>query len=464
MKIQKKKISRKIALFGAAAIILISAITSIYFFSDLTDTSAETSVSAEKNNRETIDLFSRADIDDYLYEKNWISVTKAKNQIESRIRLALQVHSVGSRISAAVVLPDRSIATGVAFKFLLGDSENVLTEYIDEDMDGQIVIEDLKKGMYVLSLSELKGVVLPDPVSISVEGEVAFVPVADIVEKVVSEESIVVADEDAAFGNVTVPETTVPETAAPETTVQETTVTPETGSSSNQETSETSPPQSFLTGWQTIDGLKHFYNNEGIRVSKAGVDVSKYQGNIDWNAVKAAGVDFAMIRLGFRGYGSGALVLDSYYLQNIRGAEAAGLSVGVYFFSQAITETEAVEEASMVLQYVRGYHITCPIAFDTEFVDADARANNLSASDRTTIALAFLQTIENSGYTASLYANKSFLYNQLELSRLSGYQTWLAHYVSMTDYAYDYKMWQYTDRGMVNGISTGVDLNVWLDY
>ncbi|SHJ54973.1 glycoside hydrolase family 25 protein [Parasporobacterium paucivorans] len=471
MKMKNTRFNGRLIVIGASAVVLASAAGTAFVFTDHTDTSAETSVAPEDGTVDKAALLTREDIENYLYEKNLISMAHAHELLASRPVLTLKVSSVGSRVSVKIVLPDGNLATGNLFVITLTDEAGTRTEYTNNDMDGWIIIDNLEKGDYAVSMNEMKDFVTPASPTVTVEGEVAPVAVANIEEKVVSEAKIVVAEEDAAYGNVTTAET-VQDTPAPETTA----------SAPTETSAETSVQPVFtgwqtfdgstyyydgtgnrVTGWQTIGGLKYYFNESGVKSSKVGVDVSRYQYAIDWAAVKASGVDYAIIRLGYRGYGSGALVLDPYYIQNIRGASAAGLQVGVYFFSQAITETEAVEEASMVLEYIRGYNISCPVAFDTEFVNDVARANNLSATDRTTIALAFCRTIANAGYTSTVYASKSFLYNNLELSRLSGYQTWLAHYVNMTDYAYDYDMWQYTSKGSINGISTGVDLNVWLN-
>ncbi|MDD3429712.1 MAG: GH25 family lysozyme [Oscillospiraceae bacterium] len=214
-----------------------------------------------------------------------------------------------------------------------------------------------------------------------------------------------------------------------------------------------------VTGWQVINGVNYYFDADGVRGNAIGVDVSKYQGNIDWNAVKNSGVSFAFIRVGYRGYSTGKIVEDPYFRKNIQGATAAGLKVGVYFFSQAITTAEAVEEASMVLEAVRGYNLAYPIAFDTEWVGDGARADNLSKSHRTSVAVAFCETIRNSGYRASVYASKSWFYNQLEYNRVSNYIIWLAHYTNQTDFAHRYDIWQYTSSGVVNGIPGRVDMN-----
>ena len=217
-----------------------------------------------------------------------------------------------------------------------------------------------------------------------------------------------------------------------------------------------------VTGTQVIQGITYYFDKDGKMGSRIGIDVSKYQGNIDWKAVKNAGIEFAIIRVGYRGYGTGVLVEDPYFRQNIRGATAAGIKVGVYVFSQAITTQEAVEEASMCIEAVKGYNLAYPIFFDTEYSTSNrtGRADGLSKSHRTTIAKAFCETVRNAGYKAGIYASKSWFYNQLDYSQISSYHIWVAHYASATDFAYRYDIWQYTGSGTCAGIGGAVDMNI----
>lgn len=203
-------------------------------------------------------------------------------------------------------------------------------------------------------------------------------------------------------------------------------------------------------------------NNSGNQIVwKKGVDVSKYQGTIDWNKVKASGIDFAIIRVGYRGYGTGVLVEDSSFKQNIKGATAAGLKVGLYFYSQAINEAEAVEEASMVLSLCKGYNITYPIYFDTEKVDGGTgRADTISRSQRTANAVAFCETIRNAGYRPGVYSYASWFYNQLNMANLTKYSIWIAQYRNELSFDYSYDIWQYTSTGTVPGIPQSTDMNV----
>ena len=237
------------------------------------------------------------------------------------------------------------------------------------------------------------------------------------------------------------------------------------------------------TGWQNIDGATYYYDpathqpvtgnqviqgnvytfgaDGALNRTARGIDVSKFQGSIDWNAVKADGITFAIIRCGYRGYGSGALVEDSTYRANIRGAINAGLKVGVYFYSQATNEAEAVEEASMVLSLVSGYSLPLGVYYDTEKVAGDTgRADTISAAQRTACAVAFCETIRNSGYSAGVYSYASWFYNSLNFANISKYNTWIAQYRDTLNFSYKYNIWQYTGSGHVNGISKPVDMNI----
>lgn len=237
------------------------------------------------------------------------------------------------------------------------------------------------------------------------------------------------------------------------------------------------------TGWQEIDGATYYYDpathqpvtgsqviqgnvytfgaDGALNRTARGIDVSKFQGSIDWNAVKADGITFAIIRCGYRGYGSGALVEDSTYRANIRGAINAGLKVGVYFYSQAVNEAEAVEEASMVLSLVGGYSLPLGVYYDTEKVAGDSgRADGISAAQRTACAVAFCETIRNAGYRAGVYSYASWFYNSLNFANISKYNTWIAQYRDTLNFSYKYNIWQYTGSGRVNGISKPVDMNI----
>ena len=199
----------------------------------------------------------------------------------------------------------------------------------------------------------------------------------------------------------------------------------------------------------------------------AGVDVSEHQGTIDWQQVKDAGFEFAILRIGYRGMTEGGLNVDATFEENYQGATAAGLKVGVYFFSQAITQEEAREEADFVLQALNGRSLDYPIVFDWEtpipsesLPAEDLRAYNMSGEVVTAMAKAFCQRIEENGYTPCVYTNKSMAYNTFNLEELKDYPLWYAEYQPAPSLYYDFQIWQYSASGTVPGISGSVDLNL----
>ncbi|MCR5419122.1 MAG: N-acetylmuramoyl-L-alanine amidase [Lachnospiraceae bacterium] len=195
-----------------------------------------------------------------------------------------------------------------------------------------------------------------------------------------------------------------------------------------------------------------------------GIDVSKFQGDIDWQTVAASGVKFAIIRMGARGYETGELVTDDKFLQNIEGATEAGIKVGVYFFSTAVTAKEAVEEANYVIDAVAGYQLAMPVVLDTEIVLAEgARNADVTPAQLTEVSKAFCDRIKAEGLTPMIYSNAKRFTTRLYLEQLEEYDKWLADYREKPDYPYDFKMWQYSETGSVPGISGNVDLNLYFE-
>ena len=235
------------------------------------------------------------------------------------------------------------------------------------------------------------------------------------------------------------------------------------------------------TGWQTLDGKVYFFKADGDKVTgeqviqgakynfasdgslvvgsgTMGIDVSKWNGTIDWNAVKNSGVSYVIIRVGYRGSSQGALIEDPKFKTNIKGATAAGIKVGVYFFTQAVDEVEAVQEASMVLDRISGYKISYPVFLDVE--GSGGRGDKIDSATRTAVCKAFCNTIQNAGYTAGVYANKTWLSQKMDAGALSAYKIWLAQYAKTPTYTGRYDLWQYRSNGKVSGISGNVDLNL----
>lgn len=203
------------------------------------------------------------------------------------------------------------------------------------------------------------------------------------------------------------------------------------------------------------------YQADGETLTKKGIDVSKYQGEIDWEAVKNDGVDYAIIRVGIRGYSEGGILEDEFFRRNMEGAIANDIPVGVYFFTQALNAEEALEEAEFVIGMLQGYSLTYPVYLDIEDVKkATCRTNNLTVEERTNNAKVFLEAIKAAGYQPALYGNmKSFLL-MLDLSALEQYDKWFAGYTLPIYYPYEYKMLQYSEKGRVAGVSGQVDVNI----
>lgn len=197
------------------------------------------------------------------------------------------------------------------------------------------------------------------------------------------------------------------------------------------------------------------------RRAKAGIDVSTHQKDVDWQAVAADGVEFAILRLGHRGYTEGGLFLDQTFEQNLRGALDAGLEVGVYFFSQAISPEEAEEEADYILEVLDGQELAFPVAFDWESITGDeARTDGLNGETLTRCAAAFCKRIENAGYRPAVYFNQTQGYLRYDLRELTDYELWLAEYDTVPDFYYHFDLWQYTHTGRVDGIQGDVDMDL----
>lgn len=240
--------------------------------------------------------------------------------------------------------------------------------------------------------------------------------------------------------------------------------------------------QFAYTGWQTINGKTYYYDKNGNAVtgtqiiqgvtynfgsdgaiattvngSTFGIDISRHNGNIDWNAVKASGVDYVILRCGYRGSATGVLIEDESFKKNIKGATAAGLKVGVYVFSQAVDEVEAVKEASLAVSLVKGYKLTYPIFIDTE--SSGGRADKIDKATRTAVVNAFCQTVASAGYQAGIYASKTWFEDKLNMGAVGSYRIWLAQYAAQPTYKSRYDMWQYSSKGTISGIKGDVDLN-----
>lgn len=350
------------------------------------------------------DLYAWATDDTFFNELLNQSLYKAQEDIE----LFLLTTSIERDLRIQIVNKEGKLVKGESFIVQVGKEE-----YKDLDQDGIIYITDLKSGEYSILLKEIEAYQVPkNALSVQVRAKIQYEQIDDISLLIKTEDEINAELEDTKIW------------------------------SSNLASSDS----------QTTEIIKS-------DKTKIGIDVSKWNGEIDWKRVKESGVEFAIIRLGYRGSATGVLVEDPYFKRNIEGALSAGISVGVYFFTQAINEIEAVEEASMVLALCREYDITYPIFIDTE--GAGGRADSLTSTDRTTICKAFMETIESGGYTSGIYASKNWYQDQLDASKFRKNQViWLAQYSDSVTYGGTYHIWQYSSNGRISGIEGRVDLNL----
>lgn len=220
-----------------------------------------------------------------------------------------------------------------------------------------------------------------------------------------------------------------------------------------------------LSGLHSIDGKEYYFNIRGEKAKALGIDVSFYNKGINWPLVRAQGIDFAIIRAAYRGWETGILHEDSRFRQNIVGAKAAGIRIGVYIYSTAVNAEEAAAEANMVLSLLDGMPLDLPVFLDTEQSGdyPDGRADRLSKVRRTEIMNAFCHCIERGGYRAGVYSGQNFFKRHIHYGSVTEYMTWLASYTSdnqLPDFPYPYDMWQFTDIGIVGGIRGIVDMNV----
>ncbi len=329
--------------------------------------------------------------------------------MEEQTRLSLIVTSVEKDLRIQVVNSENEPVTGESFFIEL---ENV-GEYKDLDRDGVVYIGNLPAGEYQVSLKPIAGYRVPsDSTRVRVKDKVEYLVIDDINLLIRTEEEIDAQAEDSA--------------------------------------------QAVDDGDSTeMAGIPRPLSN-----GEMGIDVSKWQGEIDWDRVRDAGVEYAIIRCGYRGSVTGALVEDPRFQQNVKGALAAGVKVGIYFFTQAVNEVEAVEEASMVVSLIRDYDITYPVFIDTEGAGGHGRADGLDVETRTMVCDAFCRTVENAGYEGGVYASRNWYNNRVDAASLEKYVIWLAEYRSAPIYQGYYQMWQYTSQGSIDGIAGNVDLDV----
>jgi len=326
--------------------------------------------------------------------------------------VSLVMSSVAKDLRIMVVDSVGRLVTGTDFTVTIQD----VGEYTDNDKDGIIYVDDLRSGEYSVSLNEQDGFRVPNTITtIQVRQEIEYRVLDNIEYLMLTEDDIDPEKEDKAVNGAA----------------------------------------------EDADGTENMELQFDNGSAKLGIDVSKWNQEIDWEAVRNAGIEFAIIRCGYRGASTGALVIDPRYKENIEGAIAAGIPVGVYFFTQARDEVEAVEEASMVIRLIEDYDVDYPVFLDSESAGGKGRADGMDSDARTKAHKAFLETIQAAGYETGVYASRNWLQDRIDMTQLSDYRIWLAEYAQAPTYDdYYYHMWQYTSKGSVDGISTNVDLNL----
>lgn len=352
------------------------------------------------------DLFFDSDVLPSVYRREDTQVTA-----ESDNQLFMFATSVERDIRVAITDAAGRPVTGQPFFVTLDNAQ----EYKDLDQDGIIYIPDISAGDYYITLNRIDGYEVPaDPMRVTVKAQLEFTPIDDISYLICSEADI-------------------------DPTVEDT-----------------------MVDYLDTEDVDETQSSELITSSEGvlGIDVSKWQKDIDWQRVADAGITFAIIRCGYRGSQGGCLVEDPYFVQNIEGAKAAGINVGIYFFTQAVSDVEAVEEASMCLKLIEDYKLDLPIFIDSESAGGRGRADGLDKETRTNVCKAFCQTIVGAGQYAGIYASRNWFYNNLNTDELSDFYIWDAEYRSAPAYTGKYDIWQYTSSGMIDGISTRVDLDI----
>lgn len=325
-------------------------------------------------------------------------------------RLSLEVTSVERDLRIRIVDREGNLAAGESFLVELEGAGR----HEDSDRDGVIHIGGLEPGEYIVRLLPAEGYQVPEDAStVRVKGKVEYLPIEDIALFIRAESDIDAAAEDGAVKDAL--------TDADETEIQR---------------------------LQRVAG------------ARTGIDVSGKNGEIDWKKVSDAGVEFAIIRAGYRGAATGSLVKDSRFADNMRGAAENGIAVGVYFSTQAVNEVEAVEEASAVLELIREYELAYPVFLDTEGVGVNGRADGLDAETRARVCEAFCRTVESEGMDAGIYGSRYWYGSRLKMDGLQDYFIWLAEYRSIPQYKGYYHMWQYTSKGTVDGIDGTVNMSI----
>jgi len=405
---------RRMAIMASMAVILLVSMLVVYVNSETEQPSKGQHVQTKVEVETAESVKSEKDLSAFLDDPTFFDeevnpvLEAAKDAVN---RLSLITTSVEKDLRIQVVDNKGVPVTGKSFYVEIDG----LGEYKDLDKDGVIYVGGLDAGEYYVELLPIEGYKVPvTETKIRVKDKVEYLAIEDISLLIKTEAEIDAEAEDTA--------------------VQE----------AVEDADKTEIKKLQATGGN----------------QKVGIDVSKWNGEIDWDKVKKAGVEFAIVRAGYRGSSTGSLIEDPYFHINMKAAAVSGVPTGVYFFTQAVNEVEAVEEASAVLKLISEYKLDYPIYIDTEGAGGNGRADGLDPETRTLVCEAFCRTISNAGYDAGVYASRNWLNNNLKTERLEQYQTWLAEYRSVPLYQGYYEMWQYTSKGKVDGIEGNVDLNI----
>lgn len=400
------------AVFAVIAIVNLDMVKQKLGLAEEEPVQEETSTPEEEAETENGQIGS--DLSAFLSDETFFDPEVKFKSIESYSgrNVSLIMSSVSKDLRIMVVDSVGRLVTGADFTVTIQD----VGEFTDTDEDGVIYVDGLRSGEYSVSLNEKDGFRVPNTITtIQVRQDIEYRVLDNIEYLMLTEDDIDPAKEDKAVNGAE----------------------------------------------EDADGTENTALQFDNGSAKLGIDVSKWNQEIDWEAVKDAGVEFAIIRCGYRGASTGALVIDPRYKENIEGAISAGIPVGVYFFTQALDEIEAVEEASMVIRLIEDYDVDYPVFLDSESAGGRGRADGLDSDERTKAHRAFLQTIEAAGYETGVYASRNWLNDRIDMTRLSDYRIWLAEYADAPTYdEHYYHMWQYTSKGTVDGISTNVDLNL----
>ena len=419
--------TKKLAISAGLGIILLVAITVLIMnYQAIFGGNTQETVQGQDTKVQNVDengMVIGADLDGFLqddtffdhqdqFEEYQNQTLEAGNEPQEKENVSLLVTSVAKDIRITIVDENGAPVEGEPFSVTVSGDE----EYEDTDLDGMIHVEDVKAGEYEVVLQPSDVYIVPENgVTITVQESISYTPIADIRYLIKTESEIDAILEDSSQEDIDADDK---------------------------------------------DDTEYTDIFDSTDMIQMGIDVSKWNGEIDWDLVKAEGIDFAIIRCGYRGSSTGALVEDPYFAANLAGAKRAGIKVGIYFFTQAVNDVEAVEEASMALALLNDVELDYPIFIDTEGVGSNGRANGIDVATRTAVCDAFCKTIKNAGYTPGIYASRNWYHHNLTMDELNDYYIWLAEYRETPLYDGHYEMWQYTSHGHVEGIDTRVDLNI----